>query len=58
LGEPYYNRVQFGRRPKLNANQKRLIAELHAQGQSMAEIAKRFECGVATVHRAVHGVPS
>jgi len=39
----------------LNAQQKLLIAELHGRGQSMADIAERFEVGVATVWRAVHG---
>jgi DNA invertase Pin-like site-specific DNA recombinase len=52
------NKVQFGRKPRLNAQQKLLIAELHGRGQSMADIAERFEVGVATVHRALHGAAS
>jgi DNA invertase Pin-like site-specific DNA recombinase len=50
--------VQFGRKPRLNVRQKRMIGERHAAGESMADLADAFDVGVATVWRAIHGVVS
>jgi DNA invertase Pin-like site-specific DNA recombinase len=47
--------VAFGRKPRLNPRQKRMIAERHGQGATIAELAEEFECGAATIWRAVHG---
>jgi len=45
--------VAFGRKPKLNARQRQIIAERYAQGETMAALAKQFGVGEATVWRAV-----
>jgi DNA invertase Pin-like site-specific DNA recombinase len=47
--------VQFGRKPALNAKQKRMIADRHADGVSMPALADQFDVGVATIWRAIHG---
>jgi DNA invertase Pin-like site-specific DNA recombinase len=47
--------VAFGRKPKLNARQRQMIAERYAQGETMAALAKQFGVGEATVWRAVRG---
>jgi DNA invertase Pin-like site-specific DNA recombinase len=46
--------VAFGRPTKLNAKQKRMIAERHAAGETMAALAREFEVGEATVWRALN----
>jgi DNA invertase Pin-like site-specific DNA recombinase len=50
--------VQFGRPARLNPRQKRMVADAHASGESMANIAERFEVGVATVWRALRSEPA
>jgi DNA invertase Pin-like site-specific DNA recombinase len=45
----------FGRKPVLDAGERRKIAERHAAGESMAELAREYECGVATIWRVLHG---
>jgi len=45
---------QFGRRPALDAGQRRKIAERHASGESIAALAQDYEVGVATIFRALH----
>ncbi len=47
--------VTFGRPCKLNARQRRLIAERYAAGETMAALASEFEVGEATVWRALNG---
>ncbi len=45
----------FGRKPVLDAGERRRIAELRAEGKTMAELAREYECGEATIWRALHG---
>jgi DNA invertase Pin-like site-specific DNA recombinase len=44
----------FGRKAKLDAGQKRKIAERHADGETIESLALEYSVGVATIHRAVH----
>jgi DNA invertase Pin-like site-specific DNA recombinase len=48
--------VAFGRPTKLNAKQRRMIAERYAAGETGAALAREFEVGEATVWRALQGV--
>src|SRR5262245_16636190 len=48
------NGTQFGRTPVLDASQRRKIAERYANGETMAELAREYECGEATSWRALH----
>ena len=48
----------FGRPPKLNARQKRMIADRYAQGGTMQALADEFGVSQPTIWRAVHGVVS
>jgi len=44
--------VQFGRPQRLNAKQKRMIAERRAAGSTIAALSRAFDVGQATVrHR-------
>jgi DNA invertase Pin-like site-specific DNA recombinase len=45
----------FGRKPRLDAGERRKIAERFAAGETMGELARDYEVGVATIHRAIHG---
>jgi DNA invertase Pin-like site-specific DNA recombinase len=45
----------FGRPARLNAKQRGMIAERYAAGATMAELAKDFEVGEATIWRALGG---
>jgi hypothetical protein len=44
--------VTFGGPTKLNAKQRRMIAERYAAGETAAALAREFEVGQATVWRA------
>src|SRR5262245_50785140 len=46
---------QFGRTPVLDASQRRKIAERYANGETMAELAREYECGEATIWRSLRG---
>ena len=46
--------VAFGRPGRLNPRQKKMIAERHAAGATIAELSREFEVGAATVWRALH----
>jgi DNA invertase Pin-like site-specific DNA recombinase len=46
--------VTFGRKVKLSDRQKRIVAERHARGETIAQLAEDFSVGVATIHRALH----
>ncbi len=46
--------VAFGRPPKLNAKQRRMIAERYAAGEPATALAREFEVGEATVWRALN----
>ena len=50
--------VTFGRPARLNARQKRLIAERYATGATMRELADEFHVGEATIWRALHSEPA
>jgi DNA invertase Pin-like site-specific DNA recombinase len=45
---------QFGRPAALDVGQRRKIAERHANGESMAVLARDYSCGVATIFRTLH----
>jgi Mor family transcriptional regulator len=39
----------------LDASQRKKIAERYAGGETMAELARDYECGEATIWRALRG---
>ena len=45
--------TRFGRPTALDASQRRRIAERYAAGETMAELAREYECGEATIWRAL-----
>ena len=47
------NGKQFGRPTALDAGQRRRVAERYAAGETMAELAREYDCGVATIHRVL-----
>jgi DNA invertase Pin-like site-specific DNA recombinase len=47
--------TKFGRRSVLDAGQRKVIAERYAQGATMRELALDYDCGEATIHRALRG---
>jgi DNA invertase Pin-like site-specific DNA recombinase len=49
--------TKFGRPSALDASQRRKIAERYAAGETMAELAREYECGDATIWRALHASP-
>jgi DNA invertase Pin-like site-specific DNA recombinase len=44
---------KFGRPSALDVRQRRKIAERYAAGETMAELARAYECGEATIWRAL-----
>ena len=44
---------RFGRPERLDAGQKRKIAEFYAQGKTMTELAEEYGVGVGTIHRTL-----
>jgi DNA invertase Pin-like site-specific DNA recombinase len=44
---------RFGRPVALDAGQRRKIAERYAQGETIGALAREYECGKATVWRAL-----
>ena len=49
------NGKRFGRPVGLDAGQRRKIAERYAKGETISALAREYECGKATVWRAVAG---
>lgn len=49
------NGKKFGRPSRLDVGQKRKIAERYAAGETMAQLAADYECGEATIFRALQG---
>ena len=49
--------TKFGRPSALDASQRRKIAERYGAGETMAELAREYECGEATIWRALHPGP-
>jgi DNA invertase Pin-like site-specific DNA recombinase len=47
------NGKQFGRPTALDAGQRRRIAERYSAGETMAQLAREYECGEATIWRAL-----
>jgi DNA invertase Pin-like site-specific DNA recombinase len=47
------NGKQFGRPTALDPGQRRRIAERYAGGETMAELAREYECGESTIWRAL-----
>jgi DNA invertase Pin-like site-specific DNA recombinase len=45
--------TKFGRPNALDAGQRRRVAERYAAGETMAELAREYECGEATIRRAL-----
>jgi len=45
--------TKFGRPSALDAGQRRMIASHYAAGETMAELAREYEYGEATVWRAL-----
>jgi DNA invertase Pin-like site-specific DNA recombinase len=45
--------TRFGRPSALDASQRRRIAERYSAGETMAELAREYECGEATIWRAL-----
>jgi len=45
----------FGRKPRLDMGQKRKIAQRHAKGATVRDLAEQYAVGVATIHRALNG---
>jgi len=44
---------KFGRPSALDAGQRRKIADRYAAGETMAELAREYDCGEATIWRAL-----
>jgi DNA invertase Pin-like site-specific DNA recombinase len=45
--------TKFGRPTALDVSQRRTIAERYSAGETMAELAREYECGEATIWRAL-----
>jgi DNA invertase Pin-like site-specific DNA recombinase len=45
--------TKFGRPSALDAGQRRRVAERYSAGETMAELAREYECGEATIWRAL-----
>src|SRR6516165_11824805 len=48
--------TQFGRKSVLDAGHRKRIAERYAAGETMADLAREYDCGEATIWRALHSV--
>ena len=49
--------TKFGRTSVLDAGKRRKIAERYVAGETMAELARDYGCGEATIWRALQGRP-
>jgi hypothetical protein len=47
--------TRFGRKPVLDAGKRKVLAERYAAGETMAKLAREYECGEATIWRALQG---
>ena len=47
--------TQFGRKAALDPGQRKRIAERYGAGETMAELARDYGCGEATIWRALRG---
>src|SRR5262249_5430194 len=48
--------ARFGRPNALDAGERRKLAERYAAGETMAELARDYDCGVATIWRVLKAV--
>jgi DNA invertase Pin-like site-specific DNA recombinase len=46
--------TQFGRPTRLDAGEKRTIADRYAKGETIEQLAEEYECGIATIWRALN----
>ncbi len=46
--------TKFGRMARLDAGQRAKIAERYADGETITDLAADYDCGVGTIHRALH----
>jgi len=49
--------TKFGRSSVLDTSQRKRIAERYAAGETMAELARDYDCGEATIWRALQPNP-
>jgi DNA invertase Pin-like site-specific DNA recombinase len=47
--------TKFGRKAVLDAGKRKMIADRYAAGETMAKLAREYDCGEATIWRALHG---
>src|SRR3974377_451104 len=47
--------VKFGRPRSLGIGERKKIAERYGQGETMAALARDYDVGGGTIHRAIHG---
>ena len=45
--------TKFGRKAKLDAGERRVIAERYGKGETMAALAQAYQCGEATIWRVL-----
>jgi DNA invertase Pin-like site-specific DNA recombinase len=45
--------TQFGRKAVLDAGKRRVIAERYAKGETMAALARDYDCGESTIWRVL-----
>jgi hypothetical protein len=50
---PYQQPAAFSGPTRLDAGEKRKIAERYANGETMEQLADEYECGTATIWRAL-----
>jgi DNA invertase Pin-like site-specific DNA recombinase len=49
--------TKFGRPTVIDVSQRKRIAERYAAGETMAELAREYDCGEATIWRALQPSP-
>ena len=49
---------KFGRKPVLDAGQRKRLAESYAAGETMAALAREYDCGEAIFQMSVKRVPT
>ncbi len=47
--------TQFGRKAVLDAGKRRVIVDRYAKGETMAALAREYDCGEATIWRTLRG---
>ena len=49
--------TKFGRPSALDASERKRMAERYAAGETMVELAREYDCGEATIWRALNSRP-